>query len=609
MKLKYEIALAAAALAFVVVPLLLRRRAPSFVREFFNTPTDAVNLAVFRIVLLLFTIYFYFTLNVPWYGRMPPELLFPPKGFGWVLAYVPVGEASVRAVSILFLCCCFAGVVGLFTRASLVVGLLSGVYVLGVPQLYGKINHYHHLLWFIAILAVSPCADVLSCDALVAAWRRADGGVTEPPKPSLAYSLPLRFVWLLMGALYFSSGVWKVWTGGYRWAFSDNLRNIMYNKWMEFGDWTPVFRLDQYPLLYKFSAAGSILFELSFVVLIFFPLLRKLAVVGGLIFHNMIYVVMRINFYPLVVCYVSFVNWASLLRLAGGRLFREDLTVIYDGNCKLCRRTVASLRTLDVLGRVLYASLPDEHALEAPELRRVGDETPARDIYAFKAGKVWAGFDAYRALAARIPVLWPVLPFLYLWPVPRVAERIYRRVADHRVCEIKAGGPTTRGAFEPAYDRSRVRAVAIVGAILLYAYGLSAVAKFNSWPVSMYPTFEDLDEPQVSVIVMSAQLPSGQIVEINPIRESSQMAPERLMSLFLHILDVKDEAERQRRLDALWKLWSRDNPQLRQAVSVRFYKDVLSSIPERRSRPPVSRELLADLRLDSPASSKGSLDR
>src|SRR4051812_33377712 len=100
MKLKYQLALLVVGAALIVVPLLLRRRAPRFVREFFNTPTDAVNLAVFRIVLLLFIICFYFTLNVPWYGRMPRELLFSPPGLGWLLAYVPIGEAPVRVASI-----------------------------------------------------------------------------------------------------------------------------------------------------------------------------------------------------------------------------------------------------------------------------------------------------------------------------------------------------------------------------------------------------------------------------------------------------------------------------------------------------------------------------
>jgi predicted DCC family thiol-disulfide oxidoreductase YuxK len=603
LKLKYQLALLLTAATLIVVPLLLRRRAPSFLRKFFSTPTDAVNLALFRIIFFLLVIYFYFTLDVPWYSRMPPEFLFPPPGLGWLAAHLPISEAFAHTASILFLLCCFAGLIGLFTRASLILGLIFGIYVLGIPQFYGKINHYHHLLWFMAILSVSPCADMLSCDALMAARKRADRGVTDPPKPSLAYSLPLRFIWLLMGAIYFSSGFWKVWTGGYRWAFSDNLRNIMYNEWMGYGDWRPIFRLDQYPFLYKFAALSSMLFEVSFIFLIFFPLLRRLAAIGGIVFHNMIYLATRINFYALYICYASFVNWYWLFRSAGRRLFRDELTIVYDGNCKLCRRTIASLRTLDILGRVRYVNLFDVEALDAPVVRKMSMDALARDMYAFKGEKVWAGFAAYRAVAARIPVLWPLLPFLYLWPVPLLAERIYRRVADHRACEIDLDGQSTSKLSELSSRRSSVLAVVVVSSLLLYAYSLSAVAKFNSWPMSIYPTFEDLDEAKVSVITMSVELPSGQVIEISPGRGASPMAPERLMGLLNAILNIEDTKERQKRLDALWKLWVRDHPDLREAVSIRFYKDVLSSMPDSRNQPPLSRELLAELRPDSSDSS------
>jgi predicted DCC family thiol-disulfide oxidoreductase YuxK len=105
---------------------------------------------------------------------------------------------------------------------------------------------------------------------------------------------------------------------------------------------------------------------------------------------------------------------------------------VYDGNCKLCRRTIASLRALDVLGRVRYAALGDELVLAAPELRRVGREALTRDIYAFKAGKVWAGFGAYRALAARAR---PVARA----PVPVSVARAARR-REH----LQAGGRPPR---------------------------------------------------------------------------------------------------------------------------------------------------------------------
>jgi len=94
---------------------------------------------------------------------------------------------------------------------------------------------------------------------------------------------------------------------------------MFYNKWMEFGVWRPFFRIDQHPLLYQMSAAASIAFELSFIFIIFFPAIRFLAALGGLAFHNMTNLFMRIPFWQMQVCYASFVDWRRLLRFVGCR--------------------------------------------------------------------------------------------------------------------------------------------------------------------------------------------------------------------------------------------------------------------------------------------------
>ena len=96
--------------------------------------------------------------------------------------------------------------------------------------------------------------------------------------------MPLRFVQLLLGLIYFFPGFWKVWWGGLDWVLSENLKFQMYLKWMEVSSWTPFFRLDQYPLLYKSAAIAAVAFELSFIFLIFLPRLYVFAPLGGLIF-------------------------------------------------------------------------------------------------------------------------------------------------------------------------------------------------------------------------------------------------------------------------------------------------------------------------------------
>jgi len=284
MKLKYEIAVVSMGTLLILVPCLFWRRAPKFVKAFFADTTAPVNLAVFRIVFFLLILFSFSVRNSAWFGNLSAELRFPPTGLRFLLAFIPINESVAWFASAALIVACLACILGLFTRTSIIVCLVLSLYVLGLPQLFGKIDHYHHLIWFMGILAVSPCADVLSIDAIFKSWKRADGGSTEPPAPARAYSLPLRFVWLLMGVIYFSAGFWKIWTSGYQWAWSDNPRNIMYNKWMELSGWVPFFRVDHYPLLYKLSAASTLIFELSFILLIFFPVVRYLAPLGGLAF-------------------------------------------------------------------------------------------------------------------------------------------------------------------------------------------------------------------------------------------------------------------------------------------------------------------------------------
>jgi predicted DCC family thiol-disulfide oxidoreductase YuxK len=78
-------------------------------------------------------------------------------------------------------------------------------------------------------------------------------------------------------------------------------------------------------------------------------------------------------------------------------------TVLYDGRCPLCRRSVALLKRLDWLGRLRYADARDPAAL-----------------------------GAVRRLAWQLPALWPAAPLLYLPGVPQLGQRLYLWVAKNR---------------------------------------------------------------------------------------------------------------------------------------------------------------------------------
>jgi hypothetical protein len=196
--------------------------------------------------------------------------------------------------------CAFLAMLGAYTRIFGSIAVVLGIWVLGIPQFYGKINHYHHLLWFAAIVALSPSDVVLSVRALLSDTAR-----QYPFRASRIYALPIRILWLLMGVIYFFPGWWKWIIGGTDWAFSNNLQYLIYTRWYQL-DWLPPLRIDAYPALLHLSGTGVILFEISFIFLLFFPLLRRYLPIAGLLFHLANFLIMRINFWTLAVTYITF---------------------------------------------------------------------------------------------------------------------------------------------------------------------------------------------------------------------------------------------------------------------------------------------------------------
>ncbi|MBL8792778.1 MAG: DUF393 domain-containing protein [Planctomycetia bacterium] len=107
--------------------------------------------------------------------------------------------------------------------------------------------------------------------------------------------------------------------------------------------------------------------------------------------------------------------------------------VLYDGDCALCRQSVALLQRLDWFGRVRYqdARAVEHLPVTEPPLEpaRLLEEmhllTPDRTT-------VHQGFAALRWLAWRLPLLWPLAPFLIIPGIPALGQRIYRWIARHR---------------------------------------------------------------------------------------------------------------------------------------------------------------------------------
>ncbi len=283
-------------------------------RSFLFAAGDPINLGFARLVVFAVIGIRFWTASYVAAAQIPDALLQPPLGFGWALALVPRDPAAVERLALLLRVAALAAALGLFTRVTTVVATAAALLLFVIPHLFGHVGHdRHHLVWFAAILAASPCGDALSLDAW---WRRRRG--VPVPRPAVRYGFPLRAILLVMGIAYFFSGFWKLASCGLAWFTSDSLANLTakagYTGIGARPEWTRA-----YAWLTHVGGAIGLTFELSFLALVVTSRLgRVAALVMAFVFHLGVYLLLGISFAHLLYCYLAFIDVGGLWRRLTG---------------------------------------------------------------------------------------------------------------------------------------------------------------------------------------------------------------------------------------------------------------------------------------------------
>lgn len=233
-----------------------------------------------------------------YFGTGQQSLLIAPEGMGWFVPLLAWCAPYLGGVHWALRLSAVAVSLGVFTRYSLAVLLVSSALLFGAAQLTGTVTHNMHLLWLIMVLLVGPKDLGLSIDSLL---RK-----TSQLRPSHNIHATLS-VWtarVLLGCVYLFPGLAKLRVSGLDWALSDNLVNQMRIKWFLAGGDTPWPRIDEWPEVVSAMGLGALAFELGFVVLLWSRWGRVVAGVSGLMFHGLIAHFMYIHFVGLWGCYV-----------------------------------------------------------------------------------------------------------------------------------------------------------------------------------------------------------------------------------------------------------------------------------------------------------------
>jgi hypothetical protein len=283
-------------------------------RSFWFPPEPAGNLCLGRAIFFGLLFVLYLPVDYAAWADVPGEFWQPVSFFAWSPA-LRLSAAWLQVLGVLFKTALLLSALGLWTRSSVAVAVLSGMLVLGMPNNFGKVHHTAGpVVLFMAILALSRCGDRYSLDSL---WSKA----AAPPSPSAEYGWPRRAVCAVIVLIYFSAGLSKLLISGWSWASADNISNMILSHahYHVSGPsvWTwAALLVAQSAFLSGTVGVASLLIELTCPLALFSRRAALLLVPALILMQLGIRITMGPDFSSVMFAHVFWIPWPRLL---GGR--------------------------------------------------------------------------------------------------------------------------------------------------------------------------------------------------------------------------------------------------------------------------------------------------
>ena len=314
---------------------MIRRLVDGWTRYWFR-PAPLLDIAVVRIVIVGYQLWH--LLARDYQGRISdtarlPDGLYEPLAIVRVLV-APVGEAirppEEVMVLVLWLTAAAGGLalIGLLTNLTLGLFAAGNLFIQGFLYSFGDHHHGEGLVMIALVaLALGPSGSVLSLDHFFRRWR---GGIRSRPDvddilgaESVFARWPLLLTRWVFALIYLSAAYLKVRWGGLDWLNGHTLKYYVardaLRQNIDLGMWLA----DQQWLIVSLSWF-TLLFEGSFFLVLFFPVLALIYVPAGAALHLGIHFTIRAGFFGFLACYSVFVPWHNVLQRLVGRTATKD---------------------------------------------------------------------------------------------------------------------------------------------------------------------------------------------------------------------------------------------------------------------------------------------
>jgi len=241
-------------------------------------------------------------------GSLPPTILRPTgvmKFLPWSFYDQLLTQTGILTLKTLMVLSLLLSTAGFLTAISTKTSLLLVVFYQGLLRSFGHFNHDEMIaVYFLAVLAFTPCGDAFSMDSRLARTKR--------DRSALAYAYPILLMQLLLAWVYVSSALIKLRVAGLKYLSVDNLPALaifhsldnLHDTAFRFAFWLPQVR--QY---LPFAVVFVLIWELLFPLAIFWRRIRWWVLGIGVVFHVSTLFLMNIFFPHQLAMYLVFVDW------------------------------------------------------------------------------------------------------------------------------------------------------------------------------------------------------------------------------------------------------------------------------------------------------------
>lgn len=204
----------------------------------------------------------------------------------------------------------------------------------------------------------------------------------------------------------------------------------------------------------KILTWGTLVVELALFTLIWWRPARYWVLLSGLALHLGIEWTMNLPMFEwlfmgsffLFIYPEDLAKFWNLVKAFVHKNVFKPATLYFDGDCIICVRAIGLLHHMDIFSIITLCDFrkdTDITPLEKVDRKRLEDEV----LLKTSNGKVLGGFNAFRWMSGRMPLIMILWPILHLPIIAQIGEVIYKMVAANRYAIL--GGKCSHDVCSP----------------------------------------------------------------------------------------------------------------------------------------------------------------